>query len=443
MKRDVRNLRERFVCPTARPMAGIDRKVLDKFLEVAWDYSMNGIESVRCGHILACGAIDLQRHGTVKGDRGKSWSLYDANIKNENHRADLMKEMNQDGAHVVLPDGRIIAGSFYANKVDTSCSGGSGHGAASMLSRIPGSVVIKISADGSITEFRDGKPLKLCGNRSVNTLGSPTKPKASKFRFNADSPLPHRWIKSAPAAIEIVPFAEMSRYIKGRAPQKPTVDSDAVAEQPLVDEQLPRQQLEARRKVDTQEFDAKMRIQFDVQARALPPNLVARIPDEQCDLLLIDEKEDLAHRLPRQQRSQLFHDRSHSNYYLSETLERSHGAKMPAQSPGVTSLLAGCKVPCTGGNAPISDAASQSSLGIVACDPCFHMWSGTSKQAHFKFACGRHLDRAGSAFGIGGDRTREGHQCQWKQRQLQSLQCRRSQQVHGDGVHSRLSSVLL
>merc|ERR1712070_810943 len=115
-------------------MEGIPKIVLLEGLRMAWEYSMNGIEGIRCGHILAFGPEALMDAGDVKGRRGKSWSYYDANIQCESDRADLMKEMNFDGAHIILPCGRIIAGSFFVQQVDTRSSGGSGYGAAQSLS---------------------------------------------------------------------------------------------------------------------------------------------------------------------------------------------------------------------------------------------------------------------------------------------------------------------
>jgi hypothetical protein len=151
-----------------RPMKGICENVHSAVFRLAWDYSMGGVEGVRGGHILIIGPPgDVLAKGAVKGKRGSSWVSSGGNITEEDDRADVLEEMNLDGAHIIDPRGQIIASKFFSSEVDNACLGGSGHGAASRLSLIPGCVVFKISASGSISEFRNGEKTTICGPRCM------------------------------------------------------------------------------------------------------------------------------------------------------------------------------------------------------------------------------------------------------------------------------------
>lgn len=134
---------------------------------------MDGIEGLRKGHILAIGPAKLLSAGEVNGPRGL-WQS-GAHITQKLHRTELMKEMNADGAHIILTDGSIFCGDFIVSSTEVSSteikSGSAGHGSAQALSRIDGSVVFKISSNGSITEFRGGQCFcKHCGPRTPGAL---------------------------------------------------------------------------------------------------------------------------------------------------------------------------------------------------------------------------------------------------------------------------------
>jgi len=74
----------------------------------------------------------------------------------------LKSEMNRDGAHIICGErGRISACNFFSSRLSQfATSGASGTAAAEFLSQTPGTVAIKISEDGSVKEFRDGKEVK-------------------------------------------------------------------------------------------------------------------------------------------------------------------------------------------------------------------------------------------------------------------------------------------
>lgn len=87
-----------------------------------------------------------------------------------------MVEMNFDGCHIVHHDGRIVASRFFSDSIDCTHTtldggrptGGAGASAARFLSQVPGSVAIKISHDGAITEYRAGLKTRVyCGSRSL------------------------------------------------------------------------------------------------------------------------------------------------------------------------------------------------------------------------------------------------------------------------------------
>jgi len=153
--------------PTAIPApAGVKQKVLQEALNVAWLYSISGDEQHRAGHTLAIGpGAMLLARGRIKGRN--QWQHHDdssltqdpqASILTKEGQENLRIEMNQPGAHVVEGDtGQIIANKFLVSTpVSYFHFGGAGTTAERSLSTVTGSVVINISVDGSVTEFRNG-----------------------------------------------------------------------------------------------------------------------------------------------------------------------------------------------------------------------------------------------------------------------------------------------
>jgi DNA integrity scanning protein DisA with diadenylate cyclase activity len=155
-------------CPVVdKAPDGMNQDTLQAVLEVAWKYSLSGIEGHRAGHILAVGPWK-DSHSLPGACRGTNfWRLGEFFIAS--HEDDLMNRMNDDGAHVINgATGKIIAGRFLlqSSPVASSNSGAAGTAAAKGLSKVSNSVVFKISADGGIKEFRDGELYKShCMNR--------------------------------------------------------------------------------------------------------------------------------------------------------------------------------------------------------------------------------------------------------------------------------------
>lgn len=160
------------------PPPGISEEVLQAVLDIAWKYSMNGIESHRAGHILVVGdAEKLLKYGEARGGRGPSWACDTILVHSSQGHEDLMVEMNFDGCHVIhgktatngrYETGHIVAGRFFANQICQSGTGGAGAAAAQFLSTLPQTVAFKISQDGKITEYRNGIIVhEYCGPRSL------------------------------------------------------------------------------------------------------------------------------------------------------------------------------------------------------------------------------------------------------------------------------------
>jgi len=155
--------------PAKLAPAGISQDVLQEALKMAWSYSIDGSGGRRAGHILAIGPANmLLAKGFTKGRN--QWECpqdppscnlrqdSETSILTKTGKENLNDELNQDGAHIIEgTNGQILAGKFFVSKV---CSqiwcGGAGTAAAASLSSVMGSVVIKISQDGSVKEFRDG-----------------------------------------------------------------------------------------------------------------------------------------------------------------------------------------------------------------------------------------------------------------------------------------------
>merc|ERR1712032_1087212 len=121
---------------------------------------------MRAGHILLVGdARELLEQGHVKG-RGLSWQICDPIfVQSPEGQDDLNTEMNFDGCHIIHCDGRIVASRFFSNAIGSDeGGGGAGAAAAQFLSNVQGSVAIKISQDGAITEYRGGRKARVyCG----------------------------------------------------------------------------------------------------------------------------------------------------------------------------------------------------------------------------------------------------------------------------------------
>jgi len=139
----------------AKAPPGMSQQDLQSVMDLAWEYSLNGIEGNRAGHILAIGpAVKLLERGNCRGTN--HFQLGPPRFISK-HVDDIKIEMNFDGAHVLDgTDGRIVATRFFAHSSPHANSGGAGEACAKGLSSVPGSVIFKISADGAIKEFRDG-----------------------------------------------------------------------------------------------------------------------------------------------------------------------------------------------------------------------------------------------------------------------------------------------
>jgi len=141
---------------------GVDISILQQVIYVSWSYSVSGVRGNRTGHLLVVGdATQLFAKGFIQGLN--TWQyLPTSSIMVEEHKETLRMEMNMPGAHIIDGNtGRITASKFFATvSPEGQNTKGSGTKAAKILSRVPGVVVIKVSADGSIKEFRNGKLLK-------------------------------------------------------------------------------------------------------------------------------------------------------------------------------------------------------------------------------------------------------------------------------------------
>jgi len=146
----------------------IRQHVLQAAFDTAWQYSLNGVEGHRAGHILVVGSIDsLSQMGSVKGHN--PWQGSDVYyIQRDDGSNEIMKYLNMDGATLVDGEsGKIVASGFFAHRISTRYEqGGAGAGAAAALSMAPGTVSFKVSSDGGIKEFRSGSMFrKHCGSR--------------------------------------------------------------------------------------------------------------------------------------------------------------------------------------------------------------------------------------------------------------------------------------
>jgi len=138
---------------------GINPNVLQQALNVCWSYSKSGIRNYRTGHMLIVGPFtQMLAKGFIEGLN--PWQYAPASsILEEERRDDLKREMNMPGAHILDGNtGQIMASKFFAARASGSFKfRGSGTFAAKSLSSVPGAVVIKVSANGSVKEFRDGE----------------------------------------------------------------------------------------------------------------------------------------------------------------------------------------------------------------------------------------------------------------------------------------------
>jgi len=142
---------------------GIDQDVLQAALNIAWEYSKNGVEGHRAGHILAVGpATTILCKGYVKWRGIHGWSGGPPSLViTKDGEDELLVNMNKDGAHIIDgADGRIVAGRFFCQQISCASTGGSGASAAQEMSTVNGSVVLKISSDRGIKEFREGRHFK-------------------------------------------------------------------------------------------------------------------------------------------------------------------------------------------------------------------------------------------------------------------------------------------
>jgi len=153
-----------------QPPQDTPRKVYEALVQCAYDYAVNGVESHRAGHILVLGDAKCLIESGMGSIRGLN--LYEflpketdnkhVCILNEFGKKQLKNEMNFDGAHVICEkNGRITACNFFSNVISQEDStGNSGAAAAASLSQMA-PVVLKISQDGKITEFRQGRRHKV------------------------------------------------------------------------------------------------------------------------------------------------------------------------------------------------------------------------------------------------------------------------------------------
>lgn len=137
-----------------------DVQILQIVTDLVWQYSINGNEGCRKGHIIALGnPAEILRCGHVKGRGAHAWSAGPPCLVQTQDGADeLLNDLNKDGAHILNgKTGQIAAGRFFVNRLMSGGTGGSGKAAAQALSGVPGTVVFKISEDGGVYEFRGGQ----------------------------------------------------------------------------------------------------------------------------------------------------------------------------------------------------------------------------------------------------------------------------------------------
>ncbi len=167
--------------PTAADApAGMNQEVLQKSLELCWDYRITGVRAHRAGHIIAVGpAGPLRYEGSVRGRNSYDEGTQPGHIQTPDGMEAVKKEMNQDGMHIIDgTTGRVVAGKFFSRGISSEkVAGGAGAASAQGLSEVPGSVVFKISGDGSLTEFRLGKKAHKYGG-SCGTFAAASSQKA-------------------------------------------------------------------------------------------------------------------------------------------------------------------------------------------------------------------------------------------------------------------------
>merc|ERR1711904_766877 len=94
---EIRRLKlDRAKPPSADPQAGMDQEALQTALSLCWEYSIDGIEGTRAGHIIAVGPGDAyQKMGKTRGHNGyANGKVY---IHRSTGKEDVGIEMNQDG----------------------------------------------------------------------------------------------------------------------------------------------------------------------------------------------------------------------------------------------------------------------------------------------------------------------------------------------------------
>lgn len=171
--REYKRLKKEFhTHPTAKTApAGVNQEVLQKSLELCWDYMSSGVRLHRAGHIIAVGPAELLlAEGSIRGRNSYGEGTQPCFIQTPDGMEAVKLEMNQDGAHIIDgASGRVRAGKFFSKSISSkTVGGGAGAASAQGLSEVPGSVVFKISGDGPLKEFRLGEEFaKHGGNRGT------------------------------------------------------------------------------------------------------------------------------------------------------------------------------------------------------------------------------------------------------------------------------------
>jgi len=134
---------------------GINPNVLQEVLNVCWSYSLRNRKR---GHIMAVGpSSQLLAQGSVQGF--DKWQYFpSSSMLEEDHKNEVDKEMNMDGAHIIDGNtGQIVTSKFIVStSLGSIMALNSGTVACQNLSNVPGSVVMKVSQDGRIKDFRNG-----------------------------------------------------------------------------------------------------------------------------------------------------------------------------------------------------------------------------------------------------------------------------------------------
>lgn len=159
--------------PVANPCPGINPKILDAVLNVAWGCNINADKGHRDDHILAVGPAEpLMEAGYCKGRDKAMWQGERCFVQTPEGASELRNSMNSGGAHIIdAITGQICAGQFFSANMAALDGESADASLAQTLSTLMGTVTFEISSDGSIREFRAGKLSKR--HRENHTVFAP------------------------------------------------------------------------------------------------------------------------------------------------------------------------------------------------------------------------------------------------------------------------------